>query len=748
MPPLDTAKPGIPPGATARATGQPLDRIDGPDKVTGRAVYAGDIAEKGLLYGMVVNATIPRGRIVALDIAPALRIPGVVEVFSHLNRPDLAWFNSAYEDDDAPPGTHFRPLYDDRVHWSGQPIALVVAEDFETARHAAGMIGVTYESEPHEADLYRAAGNAHVPRQRSSINPSSRGRADLAMAEAALRVEGDYTFGYQFHNPMEMHASTVLWRDGALEIWDKTQSVVNSRDYVCRIFGLKPDQVRVRSPYVGGAFGSGLRPQYQLFMAVMAAQVLGRSVRVVLSREQMFTFGYRPLALQQIALGADANGHLTAIRHDAVQNTSRLEEYQENIVPWSGLIYQCPNVTMKYRLAELDLYTPLDTRAPGAATGVNAFEQAIDAMAHEAGIDPLEFRLINYAERDQTTGMAFTSKQLRACYATAAERFGWSARKPLPRSMREGRELIGWGVATGVWEAMQMNCSARAVMGPEGLMVELAASDIGTGTYTILAQIAAETMGVDPSEVDVRIADSDLPKAPLQGGSAGAATFGSAVKAACETLRETLSRLAVALPQSPLAGKGNVPLQFEGGTIRAEDGSAELPLADLIATCGAQEARADTGPSTASQMRYSRYSHSAVMAEVRVDEELGQIRVTRVVGAVAAGRILNPKTAASQVSGGIVWGIGKALHEEGLLDERLGRFMNHNFAEYHIPVNADIPEIDVIFVPEEDPEVNALGIKGVGEIGVVGTAAAIANAVFHATGRRVGSLPITPDKLL
>lgn len=552
---------------------------------------------------------------------------------------------------------------------------------------------------------------------------------------------------------MEPHATTVVWQDdGKLVVYDKTQGVQNSQNYITGVFGLKKDDVRVISPFVGGAFGSGLRPQYQLFLAVMAAMELKRSVRVVLTRDQMFTFTHRPDTIQTLGIGADKDGKLQAIRHDAVAETSTFEDYQEVVVNWSGLLYDCDNTKLTYELAKLNTYTPGDMRAPGATLGVYALEAAMDELAYATGVDPIELRLKNYAEKDRNDDKPFSSKELRACYRQGAERFGWSKRTPEPRSMREGRELIGWGMATGVWEAQMQETSARAILSAGGkLEVATATADIGTGTYTIMAQIAADELGVPIEDVTVKIGDSSLPKSPVEGGSWAAASAGTAVRAACHKVRETLFNHARKVEGSPLANFSIDRVVFESGRISvAGDPSRFVTLADAMAATGEREISAEetTAPDPETKKKYSAYTHSAIFAEVRVDEELGVIRVTRIVDAVAAGKILNLKTARSQILGGVVFGIGMALHEESLMDKKLGRFMNHNIAEYHIPANADVHDIDVIFVDEQDDKASPIGIKGLGEIGIVGTAAAIANAIFHATGRRIRHLPITIDKVM
>ncbi|ETF03610.1 aldehyde oxidase [Advenella kashmirensis W13003] len=738
-----------------RYVGHSVDRVDGRAKVTGEAKYSSDFTAADLAHGVVLNSSIARGLIQRIDTTKALTLPGVIAVFTHENRPDLAWYNHSHKNKDTPTA-HFRPLADREIHYSGQPIALIVAEDAETARYASSLIEVQYAADSHQTSLLAARDNSNLSSETKAIakkTPDSRGNAAEAYFSAPIKNRTEYHFSIEHHNPMAPHASTVIWREKCgITVHDKTQGPKQTHDFVCEAFEFPKSDVQVISPYVGGAFGLAIRPQYQLFLAVMAARELKRSVRVVLSREQMFTIGYRPEALQTISLAAERNGTLTSIMHDSIGNTSQLEDFEESVVKWSGLLYHCPNVELSYRLARLDLYTPTDMRAPGAATGVNAFEQAIDEMAYLVRMDPLEFRLKNYAERDAIENRDFTSKELKACYAQGAEHFGWNKRTGEPRSMRDGRELVGWGMATGIWEAFQQKASARATFSNDGILeIASAAADIGTGTYTILTQIAADTLGLPMSRITTKLGDSSLPPAPIEGGSSGAASFGSAVMMACEALRKEIANQAIKLKSSPFGRASVDDLAFsDEAIVLKSDHSLRLSLVDVLRCCGKQkmEAEASAEPNKASDKQYSSYAHSAVFVEVKVDEELGQVRVTRVVNAVAAGKILNPKTAKNQISGGVVWGISKALCEEGMLDNSAGRFMNHNFAEYHIPSNADIYDIDVIFVEEIDRKVNVLGVKGVGEIGIVGTSAAVANAIFHATGNRIYELPITIDKVL
>ena len=736
--------------------GAPVPRVDGRAKVTGAARYAGEFHADNLLHGVVVSGAIARGRITALDTAAARAVPGVVDVLTHENRKRTAWRDASFRDEVAPPGSPFRALYDDRILYSGQPIALVVAESFEAARHAATLVTATYAAEEHHTDLHAGRGTAYKPpKVRSGITPPPKPRGDApgVLGESPIRVEGEYYQPAEFHNPMEPHATTVVWEGGGkLTVHDKIQGVNNTQNYITSVFGLSAKDVRVVTPYVGGGFGSGLRPQYQLYLAVLASLQLERSVRVTLTRDQMFSFGHRPETIQTVELGARQDGVLNAIRHEAIAETSTFEDYQEVVVNWTGLMAQCDNVELDYKLVKLDRYTPADMRAPGAPTGQFAFESALDELAHTLRVDPLELRLRNYPESDQNEGKPYTSKALRDAYRLGAERFGWARRTPEPRSMSEGRELIGWGMASGAWDAKVQKTSASATLTADGrLVVANSTADIGTGTYTILAQIAADALGLGMDAVTVRLGDTTLPEAPLEGGSWTAASSGAAVQAACYAVRATLLKHAAKAPGGRFAHASADDVVFEGGHIAlAADRAVRLRLADAMAAAGVDSVHAEETikPDATVAKGYSSYTHSAVFAEVRVDEMLGQLRITRIVDAICAGRILNPRTARSQIIGGVVFGIGMATHEEAMNDPNLGRFMNHNLAEYHVPVCADITDIDVIFVDEPDSKTSPLGVKGLGEIGICGTAAAIANAVFHATGKRVRDLPITLDKLL
>lgn len=754
---MDNPVPVAPAGTGHVAKGDAIPRIDGRAKVTGTARYAAEHITDDMVFGVVVNSTIARGRVAKLHLDEARAAPGVVDILSHERRPRIRKLDLFYKDMTAPAGSPFKPFAGADVLYSGQPLALVLAETFEAARYAASLVRVEYEDvRPHETNLLRHLERGHKPtplKAGYSPPPKPRGEADAAFAAAPFKIDAEYYAGVEHHNPMEMHATTVIrGEDGHLTIHDKTQGSQNCRWYVSHVFGLSKSKVTVKNAFVGGAFGSGLRPQYNLPLAVMAALHLKRSVRVVLTRQQMFTFGHRPETWQRVKLAADRDGTLKAVVHEAKAETSRLEDYCEVVVNWCGQMYRCDNVRLDYQLVDLDQYSPIDMRAPGAAHGVHALEVAMDELSYAVGIDPLELRLKNYTDHDAAKDLPYSTKELKACYAQAAERFGWSRRDPRPRSMREGHELIGWGMATGQWDAMQMFARARAVLHADGrLEVESAASDIGTGTYTVMAQIAAAAMGLPLENVVFRLGDSTLPVAPIEGGSSHVTTVGSAVEGVCEKLGKQLLKLAQKMPDSPLAKAKIGDVEFVDGTVRRRgDAASAVSITGIMAAAGVHslEDKYLMLPNMLKQKKYIRTVNSAVFCEVRVDEELGTVRVTRVVSAVAAGRIMNALTARSQVIGGIVWGISQALHEETHTDHRLGRFMNHNYAEYHVAANADIHDIDVIFVDEDDRIVSRLGAKGVGEIGIVGVAAAVSNAIFHATGRRIRSTPMTPEKIM
>ena len=736
--------------------GTATSRVDGFAKVTGAAKYAAEYNAAGLAHASVVGATIAKGRIGRIDTTAALRVDGVITVLTHENRPPVADDDQDYKDDVAPEGSPFRPLYDGRIVFNGQPIALVVAETLEVARFAASLVRIEYDIEPYATDMRReqdravAVKDPVTPFDALFTPPKQRGAPEAALKAVAVRHDGEYYVPIEHHNPMELFASTaIVETDGRLTVYDKTQGVQNVHRYLCNVLGMKQSDVRVVSTFVGGAFGVGLRPQFQAVLAALATRALGRSVRVVLTRQQMYALGYRPAMIQRITLGAHPDGTLDAIAHEAITGTSQYENYYRQETGWSGLLYNCANAKYAHRLAKLDLPTSCDMRCPSAATGVYALECAMDELAIALKMDPLELRLQSYSERNQHNNRPYSSKALRECYRQGAEAFGWHTRSREPGTTRDGSDLVGWGMASGVWDAFQAPITVRIRLSANGhAEVACATSDIGTGTATIMTQVAADMLGLPLDSVDVKLGDSVLPASPVEGGSWIAASVSNGIAATAGAIRRELMRLATLMPNSVLAGTDADDIRLiDGMLVNRRDNVHAVSIADAMRHSAVDQIEREitTGPTEDAARAHN--AHSAVFAEVKIDEQLGVIRVSRVVSAIAAGRVLNTKTATSQIIGGVVWGIGMALHEETEIDHRLGRVMNANLAEYHVPVHADVHDIKVIFVDEIDDS-NPLGVKGVGEIGIVGVAAAIANAVYHATGKRVRDLPITLDKLL
>ena len=705
--------------------GRPVSRVDGRQKVTGGATYAAEFDVPGLAHGAVVRSTVANGRIASIDSRAAERATGVVAVLTHRNAPRLP-YREHKALVDAVIGERLHVLQDDRVSHQGQPIALVIADTLEQANHAAMLVRVAYAPETGATDISGA--EPVLPTQEKTdqgagLPPETRrGDPEGALASAEVKVDQTYVIPRENHNPIEMHATIAAWDGDRLTLWDKTQWVHNVADEIAAVFGIPADNIRVVSPFVGGAFGSGLRTWPHVTLAALGARLAGRPVKLMLSRREMYYgVGYRPHTVQRVALGASRDGRLAAIVHDGYQETSTYEEFSEALLNASRFLHSCPNVATRHRLAPMNVHTPTWMRAPGEASGVFALESAMDELAVALDIDPVELRLRNEPERDEFKKLPFSSRATRECYRAAAERFGWGRRDPEPRSMRDGRWLIGRGMASATYPMYYAPASARARLLPDGTAeVTSAASDMGPGTWTSMTQVAAETLGLPIERVRFILGDTRLPRAPVHGGSMTMASVGSAVQAACRRAREdALAR---------------------GG---AND------LTDAMRRLGQPvEASADVQPGDASQ-RFSMHAFGTVFVEVAVDPDLGETRVRRIVGAYGAGRIVNPKTTRSQCIGGMIGGIGMALMEHSVVDARNGRVPNANFAEYAVPVHADAPPLmDVIFVEEHDPHVNPLGVKGVGEIALVGVAPAITSAIFHATGKRIRELPVTPDKLL
>jgi len=719
-----------------RYIGKEMSRVDGVAKVTGAAKYAAEFQVKNVAYGYIVQSTIAKGAIKAIDTSAAEKQSGVIKVFTHLNAVKTR------EKDVA-----FVALQSDKIVFSGQPIALVVAETFEQARHAARFVKTEYNEEKALTDTLKAQ---TVPPP--SAPPKPRGNPQEALQNAPVKVVAEYTIPIEHHNPMEPHGAIAVWEGERLSVFDKSQNVYRVRGHLAASFAVAPENVNVISPFVGGAFGSALRPNYYPFLTAMAAREVKRPVKVNYTRRQMFTgHGYRPFTWQKVSIGAGKDGKLQSIIHEAVGNTSTFENFAENPNSFGRTLYECPNYDTPYKLAKLDLPTPFAMRAPGAVSGAFALECALDELAYELKIDPLELRLINYAEKDPDTGKPFSSKALRECFKQGAAKFGWAKRKIEPRSMRDGRWLVGWGTATGTWGAMQQVASIKITFRADGTAhVGSATADIGPGTYTVITMIAAEFLGLSAERVKFELGDTKLPQAPSQGGSWTTASVGSAAHGAAMNIKQKLFDMALKETNSPFANAKADDAEMMNGVLRLKNESSKsVSISELMRknnlTEIVEEYRSIPNPE---RQKYTTLAHGAQFVEVKVDEDLGIIKVTRVIEATACGRIMNPKTSHSQEMGGVVWGIGMALTEATEIDHRYGRMMTTNLADYHVPCNADVLSVETYFVEEEDKIVNPLGVKGMGELCLVGIPAAIANAVFHATGKRVRDLPITPDKLL
>ncbi|WP_447740766.1 xanthine dehydrogenase family protein molybdopterin-binding subunit [Variovorax boronicumulans] len=729
----------------ARHLGKEATRVDGVAKVTGKAKYTAEFQVPHVAYGFIVQSTVTKGRITAIDAREAEQAAGVVRVFTHLNAGRLGKTPAA----DAPPQWSW-PLQSDRVFFNGQPIALVVAETYEQARHAARLVKVSYQREAHSTDLETVLDRAQPDPDTAKSAP--RGNPTAALQAAAIKVQSEYRIPIEHHNPMEPHAAIAFWEGNQLTIFDKTQNVYGVQKHLAEGLGVPAENIRVVSPFVGGAFGSSLKPNYYPSLTAMAARELKRPVKVVFTRAQMFTgHGYRPQTIQKVALGADRSGKLQAIVHEAFHNTSSFEPFSDNTTGFLKQVYACPNLHAPLKVAATDLATPTWMRAPGAVSGMFALESAMDELAYALKIDPLQLRLINYAEVDPESGKPFSSKALRECYRLGAEKFGWKNRNPEPRSMRDGKLLVGWGMASSVWGAMQMPASARVIYRADGTAsVTSATSDIGPGTYTVMTMIAAEFLGLPLEQVKFELGDTRQPQAPAQGGSWTTSSVGSAVRGAALTITAKLLDLANQDSGSPLRGVAAADVEMLDGRLRAKsDPTRSINIDEIMRRTGTSEIT-EVYNSTPSPERakYASLAHGAQFVEVKVDPGLGAIRVSRVVEITACGKILNPLASHSQEIGGVVWGIGMALEEATEVDHRTGRIMTASLQHYHVPVNADIHSIETIFVEEDDTIVNPLGVKGMGELGMVGIPAAIANAVYHATGKRIRDLPITPEKLL
>ena len=731
--------------------GQPLTRREGVLKVKGEARYAADNHPPGMLHAVLAVSGIARGRVSFLDVAAAKRHPGVVEVMTPANRPALA------EDPDAKTNPFmFRLdlLQNDQVRYANQSIAVVIAETLEAATEGAALLAPRYETQPARIGL--DAGESFVPPAVGVGNPSEirRGDVEAGLKAASKRIDATYETPTQYHNAMEPHAIVAAWHGDTLSIDTPTQGLAMAQGRIAGLFGISPDKIHIRSPFLGGGFGSkGLMSGPQL-LGILAARLVGKPVKLVLRREHMYgPVGHRAPTRQRLRIGIDGDGLLTAIDHHAKTVSSSFDDFFEPAADASHTLYASPAIATSHEAVRVDTGTPLFMRAPGEATGSIALEGAIDEAAWACGIDPLAFRLKNYAEVEPISGKPFSSKALRECYAQGAARFGWSKRPLAPRQMRDDSGmLVGWGVGSATFPALMFQAEARAVLRRDGSgVMETGAHDMGQGAWTAFAQIAADGLGLDLEHVEFRAGTSDLPDAGIAGGSAHTATAGMAIHNAGAAVIAKLADLATGDKRSPLFGASNAGVVARDGRLfRRDDEARSESYGEILGRAGVSEieARGNGAADPAAQSNYAMHAHGAVFAEVKVDPDLGQVRVSRMVGAFAAGRIINPRLVRSQLYGGMIWGMSFALHEQAVMDHRSGRTLNANLAEYHIPVNADVPSLEALLIDEHDPHVNALGIKGVGEIGITGSAGAVANAVWHATGIRARRFPIRIEDLV
>ncbi|WP_405962089.1 xanthine dehydrogenase family protein molybdopterin-binding subunit [Streptomyces sp. NBC_00723] len=724
------------------AVGAPLSRVDGRLKVTGKAQYAAEFDADGAVHAVIVDASIGRGRITSLDARDAEQHPGVLRVISHRNAPKLPYRDNSGSNN--MPGRRLRVFQDDKVLFHGQPVAVVIATTLEAAQHGASLVKVRYDAKKPSTDLHEA--------EPDKPTDYARGDAKAGLRNAPVRLDLTYRLARNHHNPMEPHATIARWDGNKVTVWDKTQWVVGTRDEIAAVFDLPADAVRVINPFVGGGFGSGLRCWPHTIVAALAAREVKRPVKLVLSRKQMyFGTGFRPSYEYRLRLGSDRRGRLSAATHRIDSETSSYETFTEGVMAPGQMLYSMPNVSQAYRTVPLDVNTPIWMRGPGFASASFVIESAMDELAHKLGVDPIELRRRNEPSEDEAKNLPWSTRRLRECYTVGAREFGWDRRNPKPRSTRDGDWLIGLGMAAGVYDPGRYPAQAQARLHADGTaVVDAATTDMGPGTYTSQTQVAADALGLTMRAVTFRLGDSLYPQTGPHGGSSTMASVGSAVLDACNQVRRQAIKLAVEDRESPLYGVPADDVVVRGGRLHVQGNPARgETYKSLLARHDRShlEARGNyAGPPTPERDSYAAYN--ATFAEVAVDATLGLVRVRRMLGVYDAGRIISPKLAESQAFGGIVGGIGTALLEHTVTDHRDGRIVNADLADYLVPVNADVPEVRAIYLDGEDNSGNALGVKGIGEVVQVGVAAAIGNAVFNATGRRIRQLPITAEALL
>lgn len=727
--------------------GVSLPRIDGPEKLSGAAKYAADNHLPGMAYAYGVFSTVASGRVRSIDTRQAGEMPGVLDIFHHGHFPELYRTPSSMAQENKVDETRL-PFEDDRVYYPGQFVAIVVAETFEQARAAAYRVKVDYASEKPVANLDQALATGEKPKPDSG-SKHERGDPSSAFEQAFNQIDVTYTTPMETHNPMEMHASTAMWDNGTLILYEATQGVIFSRNTMAKIFGVPAERVVVHAPFIGSGFGGKLWIWPHAVAAAAAARAIGRPVQLVVPRQQMFTTtGHRPATKQHIRLGTDETGRLVAMTHETISPTSMINTRPELAGRCTPTLYSCPNVKVSHATVRANIGTPTAMRAPGAAPGLFALESAIDEAAIALAMDPLAFRKLNYTAHDEGQDLPFSSIHLMEAYEKGAEKFGWSRRNPEVGSMREGNEIIGWGMAACNWEALKQDSEAHVSLRSDGsVYVSCATQDIGTGTYTVVAQTAAAATGIPIDRIHVKLGDSSYPRGPLAGGSWATATVMPAIAKACKTAIEELKTYATG-DGGPYQDASVDTLVFADGKLSDGNGRS-MTFADVLKEMKLANAdgRATTSGETNSDYSYN--SFGAHFVEVRWDPGISRLRVSRVVSAIDVGQIVNQKTAANQVEGAIVMGIGMALYEQTEYDPSSGLPVNNNYAEYLVPTHADQPpELEVLLLDNPDYNFSEFGARGIGEIGITGLAGAVANAVYHATGKRVRSLPITLEKLM
>ena len=733
------------------SVGQPLSRLDGRLKVTGGAQYTADVPLTGALHGAIVHSTIANGRTISIDTGPAERAPGVVAAFTYRSMPRMnptpkPWSHLH------PFGQGYLPLQDDQIHYAGQPVVLVIANTPDQAAYAGTLVKVAYEEKPPVVFNTETAKRAIDPPQFLWPVSSSVGDPAKGLADGAIRIEGVYTTPDRHHNPMEPHATMATWdAGGALTIFDSTQHIFGMRELVSIVLGLPQEKITVVSRFVGGGFGGKAYVWPHTLMAALAAREVRRPVRIQLTRAQMYSMvGRQPATIQTITLAADKTGKLTGIRHDSISPTSVFDNYIEYAANASRSLWGASGgIATSHKILHVNHNTPTAMRSPHEAIGHFAIESAMDELAYTVSADPVALRLLNDTPVDPHSGRPFSTRGIRRCLTEGAQRFGWDKRNPAPRSMRDGRYLIGQGVAAAIYTHWRWPAKARVILKSGGsALVESGMHELGGGTYTVMRQVAADALGLPPGRVDVHLGDTRLPYSHAAIGSSTMANAGASVLLAANAVRDKAVALALTGQNAPFAGASAKDVLAANGGLRV--GDRTIAYTDLLTRNGLDRVsgNGDYNPVEEAKGPKAIFSFSAVFAEVRVDEDLGLVRLNRFVGAYDAGRIINPRTARSRAIGGIIWGGGQALLEQSEIDPQMGRYLHRNHAGYLVPTNADIPELEVIFAGEFDSEASLLGSKGLGELTAVSVSPAIVNAVYHATGKRIRDLPVTADKLL